>query len=375
MDGFDGRRSIDRVDTRLGLTEFDEASIRRTSVDKFAGRFTVRKYITWWFSTFHQPKEIWLANFYRLLSAVAMLLIVMYLMSLVQIFVDNNANLSEPALTDIGHEYFPTVYESLPYHLIGPFCFIAVLLMMIKPGFRWILFRRLIWCMAFIYFLRATTLFCTLFPLTDPIKKSCNVEKTYGTAAAIRAFKIITRMEATCSDFLFSGHTALSLAITLLIFNHYKKIWVKIGMILYCAAIIFSIIAAKFHYTVDVIVAIYLTILIYLMCYCTLNFAYIFWYEKLSKMNDDGEPDLLVRSHASLLSVVVQSDGGHEKTKVGLRSPGNSPDVATAMLPWKIASLKYAPMPIPIFILKLVVWMDGIDVRTREQDLLAEQYQ
>jgi hypothetical protein len=146
--------------------------------------------------------------------------------------------------------------------------------------------RRFIAVYASASLLRCITFFATLLPATAPYCLSPTIGGTYYPKRAPHSFnEVFTRFDWThaCGDLLFSGHTALVVCMWLvieLIFagawgrfkvqkdNHQRK-WIVMQMFAIYGArmklvlFLYNTVKARKHYTIDVVVALYVTVLLW----------------------------------------------------------------------------------------------------------------
>lgn len=112
-----------------------------------------------------------------------------------------------------------------------------------------------------------------IFTILPSPSKQCNLNSTvYNPPKNIK--EILTRMDlfTGCGDLIFSGHTTIIMIITLIIIFFLRGIFIKhienifiFFIILYTLFFLFIILIARNHYTVDIIISIYTTILTFYM--------------------------------------------------------------------------------------------------------------
>jgi hypothetical protein len=191
---------------------------------------------------------------------------------------------SLPDLPDFGFELLPAFIESdtIANKLLaitGLFTFSRCLFH--QKGI--LMLRRFAFLWTILIIGRCTTLLATSYP--DP-SRSC---RTYKPPDSLLSFVIETvyRPEfVTCGDLMYSGHTVYFTLLGLL-WSHYgtysfeKLAWIPIGLS------ILSLIATRVHYLNDVIIAFYLTILVWYMYHILASepslrkrYSLIWWLEK-----------------------------------------------------------------------------------------------
>ena len=154
-------------------------------------------------------------------------------------YYDNRINQQKltPKVYDIGHKYFPNLenYEYIMNYLVG-----LSFLSFLKP---YILIEFIGFIIP-IFIIRSITIHLTILPKM----KNCEVTND---------IKFI----GGCYDKIFSGHFATIFLITLLLWKHHNIsiVWVFLINILNA----FLIIATRAHYTIDILVALFITLFIY----------------------------------------------------------------------------------------------------------------
>ncbi|KAJ1642814.1 hypothetical protein J3B02_000516 [Coemansia erecta] len=122
-----------------------------------------------------------------------------------------------------------------------------------------------------LYFIRSVTLSVTTLP---PSIDTCEITVPQSMWQVIKATPdILAGNIGQCTDKIFSGHTSI-LVISTLFWLRYSTHW---GFILYsmihCSLGIISVLLARYHYTVDVVIGFFLTYFIHQMYYTALDQA------------------------------------------------------------------------------------------------------
>ncbi|XP_058447991.1 phosphatidylcholine:ceramide cholinephosphotransferase 1-like isoform X2 [Malaya genurostris] len=135
---------------------------------------------------------------------------------------------------------------------------------------RFIVMRRIFLLMSVLYFMRSITMYVTVLPISSTTYY-CS-PKANGTASPLvimkRAFQLfsgfglsINGKHTYCGDYIYSGHT-VTLVMGYLIIAEYspKKFWI-IHWLVWCASLtgVSMVLLAHGHYTVDVLIAYYVT--------------------------------------------------------------------------------------------------------------------
>ncbi|EPR79769.1 sphingomyelin synthetase, partial [Spraguea lophii 42_110] len=189
---------------------------------------------------------------------------------------DNNKYEPLPDLffETFGYYYSFVIIDSSMYILLA----ITIILIFTNRDALQISFR-LICCISIGYFIRMTTLAVTNLP--DPNKECFKVDKS----SILSEFNF-----SRCGDNIYSGHTLICmfLAFTCTSYKYFNNFYYNIIMnvivwLLAMTSIIFLLLG-RIHYTVDVVLSIYISIGIWIL--------YQNWYSKMiSKLNIFGEND------------------------------------------------------------------------------------
>ncbi|KAJ2401289.1 hypothetical protein GGI23_001501 [Coemansia sp. RSA 2559] len=136
---------------------------------------------------------------------------------------------------------------------------------------RLMMVRRIGWMVAVLYFLRSITISVTTVP---PSIGSCAISAPQSAWHVILATpQILAGTIGQCTDKIFSGHTAI-LTISFLFLRRYATHW---AVVAYSAAHmalgILSVLLARYHYTVDVVVGLLMTLFVHHLYYSALEIA------------------------------------------------------------------------------------------------------
>jgi hypothetical protein len=127
-----------------------------------------------------------------------------------------------------------------------------------------VVFRRFLWILTILYLFRSLTFAVTTVPnpIFNCVPKYANVKDFDSYLLLIR--DMASGKVSACTDNIYSGHTSLA---TLMVFTFwmYSGIWaLKIYAVVHGAVIIFSILISRLHYTVDVLIAMFMTSFVFL---------------------------------------------------------------------------------------------------------------
>lgn len=223
----------------------------------------------------------WKHELLRTLAALLWFLLVAYVMSVVQILGDERMiayqlTMMTP-LPDIGLSMLPhpswwpkaaadmTLNSYVVVSLVA--CIVSARLHKGGSIFVMIYVRRLLWLFGFCYFLRLLTLGGTTLPSSNQqclfVKRSLLDYLTTGPLVLIGKAQ-------TCTDKLFSGHTALA---TLLTWFWLATFWTKASRhqkwlartyaLCHGSAVFVASLICRHHYTVDVVLAIIVATLVF----------------------------------------------------------------------------------------------------------------
>ncbi|KAJ1727084.1 hypothetical protein LPJ61_004772 [Coemansia biformis] len=136
---------------------------------------------------------------------------------------------------------------------------------------RVMLVRRGVWMVAVLYFLRSITISVTTVPPSSP---TCRITAPNSIWENIKATPdIIAGNVGQCTDKVFSGHTAI-LTLMLLFWCRYATHWAFIAVSgTHTAVGILTVLMARYHYTVDVLVGLLLTYFVHHTYYVALDRA------------------------------------------------------------------------------------------------------
>jgi len=192
-----------------------------------------------------------------------MLISSLWLMSVTVVYAGIRAPDNVPDLPDLGFELLPSLYDkdSIGNNLLGitgAFTFLRCLIH--RRGLT--MMRRFAFLWMVLVIGRCTTLVATSYP--DP-SRSC---RTYNAPSTISGFLLesVYRPEfLTCGDLMYSGHTVYFTLLALMwsyyrVYNFEQLVWIPIGLSL------LILVATRLHYLNDIIIAFYLTILVW-YCY------------------------------------------------------------------------------------------------------------
>lgn len=149
---------------------------------------------------------------------------------------------------DIGFEYIPIIN----CHFLDD---VMVLLPIILCFYYKINFSNFLFLLTCIYLLRELTTTVTLLPPTPFCFKRNNDKMNMS--------KILTKLAGTCNETIFSGHTTFMLLCLLFVLPKINNNYIKIAIYAYALLTSFIIVAMRSHYTIDVVLAWVICVLVY----------------------------------------------------------------------------------------------------------------
>ncbi|XP_063445713.1 sphingomyelin synthase-related protein 1-like [Mytilus trossulus] len=161
--------------------------------------------------------------------------------------------------------YVPWAYKVTEGVILAGF--ITYFIILVFHKYRFILLRRMFVIAASIFLFRSICVIVTSLPMPQ---ENFNCEKLVfknGWERFSRALEIYSGMGMkvsglkTCGDYMFSGHTVTITTLILLINEYTPKRWIFLHILVWIVGLsgIIFILAGHGHYTLDVIVAFYIT--------------------------------------------------------------------------------------------------------------------
>lgn len=122
--------------------------------------------------------------------------------------------------------------------------------------------RRIIWIAAFLYLFRMLCYMVTTVPSSAMQYCAPADPKNYLEYLSLMV-KSFTGVGVTCTDQIYSGHTAMTVLIFLATVTYGCRWYFTIYAFFHGFLVISSIILTRFHYTVDIMVAIFMAVFVY----------------------------------------------------------------------------------------------------------------
>jgi hypothetical protein len=154
-------------------------------------------------------------------------------------------NMIEPRVFDIGHEYVKDYSDYKPFEiLLGCLVLIPFGLFIVKDLS---LLKEFLTFMVTIHIIRLIFIVVTILPK----HKGCDDSK----------YTWRNILNGHCYDKIFSGHFATAVLFTLILHRHYHI--PLIYLLAFLAATAWLILATRAHYTIDMLVAVVITCVVY----------------------------------------------------------------------------------------------------------------
>jgi hypothetical protein len=238
---------------------------------------------------------------------------------------------NQQVLYDTGFVLFNDISE----HWLPDF-FVLSLLGMTVIGVLWfcptwparqIVIRRLFWLTGSLYLYRAMTISVTTLPPPRP----CNPVLVTGIPVLEvlkNGIKMLTGGAISCTDNIFSGHTMILVSCALHWRIYVRRKYIAYYVYLHVIAGIYTIIGTHMHYTVDIILAIFITYGMYAIYFCVIRLAM-------------ERHRWAVEEHRATGGKLWEKDD-QEYQRVA-----------------------YTPRMLNSGMIRVIVWMDGLDLRWR----------
>lgn len=249
---------------------------------------------------------------YKSAIGVLYLFLAIYCNGFGQVIIEKywRAHTDRNGLFDIGFEILPL----LPYSTIADYTNVVSIILglatlVLFHSKRGLILRRAVAIQGSVYFVRAVALFVTILPNPE---KTCNPSSIAGSPEeilALEALKVALRQRITCGDVMFSGHACI-ITLNTLLFNEYAGGMItntflrRMSVITFWMMAVtsyFIIIATRFHYTIDVFIAIFVTTTVFKLYHYIIKmnrFTVLAWYEtdeitESSSVKEDGHHPLI----------------------------------------------------------------------------------
>ncbi|KAF9295748.1 PAP2 superfamily C-terminal-domain-containing protein [Linnemannia elongata] len=170
-------------------------------------------------------------------------------------------NYTDIYLEDRGFDIFPAQQDITPANtfVMTSVVFTLIGIAILCPSWqtRIIVLRRVFWVVGALSVLRATTLSVTTMPTP---KVGCKPATATGFGEMFWiALQMIPGTVQACTDDIFSGHTVFMVTCAIQWRLYMRNSWIKYVSFIYITVGLYFVIATRLHYTVDVVLAIFIT--------------------------------------------------------------------------------------------------------------------
>ncbi|XP_066970890.1 phosphatidylcholine:ceramide cholinephosphotransferase 2-like isoform X3 [Macrobrachium rosenbergii] len=148
---------------------------------------------------------------------------------------------------------------------------------------RWIIFRRIFLILGLLYFYRSITMYVTVLPVANP-NYPCSPKANYTSPVLVakRAIQLlsgfglsINGQHTFCGDYIYSGHTVCLVSAYLIVREYTPRRWWLVHWCFGLLAItgVVMVLIARGHYTVDCLIAYFITTRLFYMYHTMANNA------------------------------------------------------------------------------------------------------
>ncbi|KAG0270263.1 hypothetical protein DFQ27_009055 [Actinomortierella ambigua] len=272
-------------------------------------------------------------------------------------------------LEDRGFDIFPAMRDITPANVFVMtaliFTLIGVLTICPTWTTRVIVIRRLLWVIGAISVFRALTLSVTTLPTP---KEGCKPSVKTGFWDMLWvAINMIPGTIQACTDDIFSGHTTYMVTAAIQWRLYCKNRWIKWFAYVYITVGLYFVIATRLHYTVDVVLAVFITYAAWSIYMAMIDivmdkeyFGVRRSHEKFRIFDSEWERQEKRKGiHRSALAT-KRAKVNHYLNR--LRGPG------IGYQRTEYDRVAFVPMQYNTWLTGLVRWCDGLDLRMRRAD-------
>ncbi|KAG0355259.1 hypothetical protein BG005_005822 [Podila minutissima] len=275
-------------------------------------------------------------------------------------------------LEDRGFDIFPAQKDITPANIfvMTSVVFTLIGMALICPTWtaRLIVLRRVMWVVGTLSVYRALTLSVTTLPTP---KKGCSpATKTGFWDMFWIALQMIPGTVQACTDDIFSGHTTFMVTCAIQWRLYCKNKWVTYFSYCYITVGLYFVVATRLHYTVDVVLAIFITYAVWSLYIAMIDVVMEKEYFGLQRQN---EKYLVFGDSASLKDIDTEET---ITTAMDTSFAGRRARLNKRMNRMRGAGIGYdrsehdrvafVPMQYNTWLTGAVRWCDGLDLRMRQ---------
>ncbi|KAG0278952.1 hypothetical protein BGZ95_002679 [Linnemannia exigua] len=289
-------------------------------------------------------------------------------------------NYTEIYLEDRGFDIFPAQQDITPANtfVMTSVVFTLLGIAVLCPSWqtRIIVLRRVFWVVGALSVLRATTLSVTTMPTP---KVGCKPATATGFGEMFWiALQMIPGTVQACTDDIFSGHTVFMVTCAIQWRLYMRNSWIKYVSFIYITVGLYFVIATRLHYTVDVVLAIFITYAMwsfYMAMVDTVmekeyfglrrhNEKYVmfdsYWLEKEERQEERYTQLVGQSSNTPQPSAFSVKRAQLQHVMNRIRGPG------IGYSRGEYDRVAFIPMQYNIWLTGLIRWCDGLDLRMRQ---------
>ena len=124
------------------------------------------------------------------------------------------------------------------------------------------------------------------------------------------------RIKATNNDVFYSGHTVVITLCAVCVETYSKRTWLIVLLWMYSLFSLYVIIATKFHYTIDVLIAFVLTVIIWKFYHMTMTIKGMRNHLPIFKWFESDKEAIRFTSNSSILSSSIYNLNGRKAKHV-----------------------------------------------------------
>ncbi|KAG0332480.1 hypothetical protein BG004_001256 [Podila humilis] len=283
---------------------------------------------------------------------------------------------TEVLLEDRGFDIFPAQKDITPANIfvMTSVVFTLIGMALICPTWtaRCIVLRRVFWVVGTLSVYRALTLSVTTLPTP---KQGCSpaTKKGFWDMFWI-ALQMIPGTVQACTDDIFSGHTTFMVTCAIQWRLYCKNKWVTYFSYIYITVGLYFVIATRLHYTVDVVLAVFITYSVWSLYIAMIDVVMEKEYFGLQRQNEkylvfEPSTEAAVKATSAaedeVITTAKDTSFAGRKARLNhrmnrLRGPGIGYDRS------EHDRVAFIPMQYNTWLTGAVRWCDGLDLRMRQ---------